>query len=283
MQLFMIVNDEEIAKFVSKNGVDRLFIDLEFIGKQDRQGGMDTWKSSHTITDVSKIRHAVPQAHLLVRVNPIHDKSKDEINEVIERGADSLMLPMFTTLDELKRFVGFIDGRAEAIPLVETIQALNLVPKILKEVKLSRIHIGLNDLHIQMKKTFMFELICDGTLEPVCSALRDAKIPFGIGGIARAGEGIVSPEYLLGEHIRLGSDALILSRSFHREAKSIIELKQSIDFALEISKLRKIYAKFKSADKTIISTNKIKTADRVKDVVNLIRKNKRNRNEPKFN
>ncbi len=279
MQLFMIVNDEEIAKFVSKNGVDRLFIDLEFIGKQDRQGGMDTWKSSQTIKDVSRIREAVPEAHLLVRVNPIHDKSKDEINEVIERGADSLMLPMFTTLDELKSFVDFIDGRAEAIPLVETIKALHLLPKILKKVKVSRIHIGLNDLHIQMKKTFMFELICDGTLELVCTALRNAKIPFGIGGIARAGEGIVSPEYLLGEHIRLGSDAVILSRSFHRGAKSITELKKNIDFASEISKIREIYSKFKSAKKTIISSNKIKTADRITDVVRLIEKNKGNRNE----
>ena len=45
MQFLMIVNDSEIAQFVTKNGVNRLFVDLEYMGKDVRQKGLDTWKS----------------------------------------------------------------------------------------------------------------------------------------------------------------------------------------------------------------------------------------------
>lgn len=279
MQFFMISNDEKIAKYALQNGVDRLFIDLENIGKLERQGGMDTWKSNQTKDDVSRLRKALPNAHLLVRVNPMYENSKNEINEVIERGADSVMLPMFTRLDELERFIEYIDGRAEALPLVETIEALSLIPKILGKIYLTRLHIGLNDLHIQMKKTFMFELISDGTLDFICGELKHAGIQFGIGGIARAGEGIVSPEYLLGEHVRLGSDAVILSRSFHREVKSIDELKKTMDFPIEISKLRSIYNNFSAANLNVLEENKSATFNRIRDVVSLIQKKQRNKNE----
>ena len=37
-----ITNDENVAKIADTHGVDRIFVDLEQIGKQERQGGMDT-------------------------------------------------------------------------------------------------------------------------------------------------------------------------------------------------------------------------------------------------
>ena len=94
-EFLMIVDDPDIARYVSGAGVNRLFVDLEHIGKQERQKNLATWKSQQTMQDVSKIRDAAPDAHVLVRINPIHDNTEHEVDEAIARGADSLMLPMF--------------------------------------------------------------------------------------------------------------------------------------------------------------------------------------------
>ena len=88
MQFLMIVDDPDIASYVSKNGVNRLFVDLETIGKNVRQRNMNTWKSAQTFNDVSKIRLAVPEGHVLVRINPLHEGTKAELDEVIGRGAE---------------------------------------------------------------------------------------------------------------------------------------------------------------------------------------------------
>ena len=56
MKLMFITNKDEIALAAERAGVDRIFIDLETIGKQERQGGMDTVQSRHTVEDVRRIR-----------------------------------------------------------------------------------------------------------------------------------------------------------------------------------------------------------------------------------
>ena len=45
LKLMYITNQPKIAKIADENGVDRIFVDLEKIGKQERQGGMDTVQS----------------------------------------------------------------------------------------------------------------------------------------------------------------------------------------------------------------------------------------------
>jgi hypothetical protein len=267
----MIVDDPAIARFVSENGVDTLFVDLEQHGKQQRQGHLPSWKSRQGPEDVSKIRAAAPNADLLVRVNPIHDGSDREIAEVIARGADKVMLPMFRTLSELERFFGLVDGKAQAFPLFETSAALELAPATAEMFPLSIAHIGMNDLHLDLGSRFMFEPLADGILEAPCAAFRDAGVEFGIGGIARSLEGIVSPEFLLGEHARLGSNGAILSRTFHRNAETLAELLEHTDFAHEVAGLRAIYAEFAQADADTLERNRLHTADRIHDVVRLIR------------
>ena len=130
MTFMMIVNDPEIARFAHDSGVERLFVDLEYMGKDVRQKGLDTWKSRQTAQDVTRIREAVPEVHLQVRINPLHDGTSDELDDVLARGADSVMLPMFHSLDDLARFLDLLADRAEAVPLVETAAALATVPQI---------------------------------------------------------------------------------------------------------------------------------------------------------
>jgi 2-keto-3-deoxy-L-rhamnonate aldolase RhmA len=86
------------------------------------------------------------------------------------------------------------------------------------------VHIGLNDLHLEMGCSFMFEPLATGYVEKMAEIIRKSGIPFGIGGLARVGEGEISSEILLSEHVRLGSSSAILSRTFHRQAGSVEEI-----------------------------------------------------------
>ena len=274
MHFLMIANDSEIARYVMSNGVDRLFVDLEYMGKDERQKGLDTWKSRQRPEDVSRLRAAVPDKHLLVRINPPHDGTAAEVEDVIARGADSIMLPMFRSIDDISRLLDWIAGRAEAVPLVETKAALDALPRIARLPGLKRVHIGLNDLHLELGLSFMFQPMADGLLEEGCAALRSAGIAFGIGGLARAREGIVSPDFMIGEHVRLGSDAAILSRTFHRNAESLEQITQQMDFPGEVARLRAIYAEFQGESRESLEKNQIVVRDKINDVVSLIAKKK---------
>ena len=220
LKLMYITSRPEIAQIAETAGVDRIFVDLEYIGKADRQGGMDTVQSHHTLEDVKRISEAITTAELLVRVNPIHDatdeyiSSEEEIGTAIDNGADIVMLPFFKTVDEVKRFISAVRGRAKTMLLLETPEAVEIVDDLLCLEGIDSIHIGLNDLSLGYGMKFMFELLTDGTVERLCIKFREKNIPYGFGGIALLGKGIVPAEMIIKEHYRLGSTCAILSRSF---------------------------------------------------------------------
>lgn len=220
INLMYITNRPDVAQIAEASGVDRIFLDMEYIGKASRQGGMDTVQNHHTLEDVRKVAEAIASAELLVRINPIHEKVKDymsseeEINRVIENGAKVLMLPYFKTEKEVKQFIEIVDGRAKTMALLETPEAVTVIDDILKLDGLDEIFVGLNDLSLGYGKKFMFELLSDGTVEDLCYKFYKAGIPYGFGGIATLGKGELPAEKIIIEHYRLGSTCAILSRSF---------------------------------------------------------------------
>lgn len=220
LKLMYITNRPEIAQIAERAGVDRIFVDLEYIGKFDRQGGMDTVQSHHTLDDVKRVSSAITTAELLVRVNPIHDatdeyvSSEEEITAAIESGADIIMLPFFKTVDEVNRFLTAVNGRAKTMLLLETPEAVEIVDDLVRIEGIDFVHIGLNDLSLGYGMKFMFELLTDGTVERLCTKFREHNIPYGFGGIAALGKGMVPAEMIIKEHYRLGSTCAILSRSF---------------------------------------------------------------------
>ena len=220
IKLMYITNEVEIAQIAQKYGVDRIWIDLEVNGKEERQKGMDTVKSKHEIKDIGKIKPFITSSELLVRVNPIYEKSKSEIEQVIEQGADIIMLPYFKTAEEVEKFIEYVDGRCKTMLLVETPEAVQNIDSILNLDGIDEVHIGLNDLHLGYKKKFMFELLTDGTVEYLCNKFKEYGIKsYGFGGISRIGSGELPAEDILTEHYRLGSTIAILSRSFCNTAK----------------------------------------------------------------
>ncbi|NMG03098.1 aldolase/citrate lyase family protein [Azoarcus taiwanensis] len=256
MQLMMIVNQPDIAAHVAACGVDRIFVDLEYLGKQERQGHLDTWMSRHTPDDISSIRAAIGNTTLLVRLNPWHAGSHGEIEDALTRGADLLMLPMFKSMDEVQGFCRLVRERVPVIPLAETREALNILPLVARTPGVGEIFIGLNDLHLSLGQAFMFQPLADGTLDRIAETLAKANMPFGFGGLARIGEGLLTAERIIGEHIRLGSRSAILSRTFHRQAKTLDELNKEMDFACEIAKLRQFIAASEAAHPSVLESNR---------------------------
>lgn len=215
-----ITNKPAVAKIAEEVGIDWIFIDMEFIGKDSRQGGLDTVQNHHTVEDVKIIRKAVTKSRVLVRVNPIHEalsdypSSKEEIDAVIEAGADILMLPFYKTVKEVRQFIQYVGGRAKTCLLLETAEAAILLDETLKVPGIDMIHLGLNDLHLELGMKFMFQLLSDGVVEQLGNKIKAAGIPFGFGGIARLDSGMLPGADVLKEHVRLGSSMVIVSRSF---------------------------------------------------------------------
>jgi hypothetical protein len=267
LQFFLITNSASIATFAVSSGIDRIMVDLEKLGKIERQGHIDSVMSDHNISDISAIRSAAPDAEILVRTNPLNPGSAIEVNDVINAGADILMLPMFNTPEEVTEFSRLVASRVPIMLLAETTAAKDNLAACASVKGVQEVHIGLNDLSLQMGKRFMFELLVDGTVDRMADILRGLKIPFGIGGVARAGEGLLPAEHILIEHVRLGSTAAILSRTFHRNMHSVAQMKNEMDFPMEIGKLRTAYANAQALGPTEFATNR----EQVCNAINHIR------------
>jgi len=265
-----ITNDPQVAKIADRAGVDRVFIDLETVGKEQRQGGMNTVQSHHTTDDVKQIRAVLRNAELLVRVNPIYEGSEAEINTVIENGADILMLPFFQNKEQVQTFLNYVNRRVKTMLLVETPKAVEHLDEILALDGIDECHIGLNDLHLGYKMKFMFELLADGTVDRITEKFKCHRIPFGFGGIARIGQGTLPAERILAEHIRIGSQAVILSRSFC-DASKIRDYRQ-IDrlFTDEVKKLREAENEMRTESKQYFEQNRLEVQRIVKQIAESI-------------
>lgn len=214
LDFMFITNNPKVASAAQDCGVKRVWVDLETLGKEQRQMGMNTVKSKHSLSDISLLREVLDSSDLLVRVNPLNPGSKAEIDEVIERGADIIMLPMFKSKEEVMRFIDMVGGRAKTTLLFETKESYELQDEILQAGGFDEAHIGLNDMHLSYGLTFMFELLPNGLVESMCKKFKEYNIPYGFGGIAKIGEGLLPAECIIAEHYRLGSTRAILSRSF---------------------------------------------------------------------
>lgn len=273
LKLMYITNKSDVAILASQSGVDRIFIDLELLGKEKRQGHLNTVISNHRVEDITAVRKVLNKSKLLVRVDPMNPKSREQINTVIGCGADIVMLPMLKSAEEVKSFVEMVDERAKVMLLLETPQAMARVDDITDIPGIDEIHIGLNDLHLGMKLDFMFELLSGGLVDYICGKIAAKKIPYGFGGIARLGKGLLPAEYVIAEHYRLGSSMSILSRSFCDA--NLLPLKQvEKEFINGVAKIRE----FEKSLATYASEDFEKNRLIVKEKVKLILDTQKERN-----
>ncbi len=236
MNLMLLTGDPAYAKRAEDCGVDRIFVDLEYINKAERQRGRNTYITQYTLDTIAPVRKVLNKCKLLVRINPIHSNSKIEIDRAIEEGADILMLPMAYDAHDVETFISIVGGRAYTIPMIETARAMVHLDDILTVKGIDEIFIGLNDLHISLGLSFMFEPLSGGLVEYMGNKINKKGIPWGFGGIAKIGEGLLPAEKIIAEHYRLGSTSVILSRTFRNEVDA--EGKKVLDLKEEIKKIR---------------------------------------------
>ena len=255
LELMYITNSPAVALIAEKNGVDRIWIDLETLGKEERQKNMNSVKSHHTLQDVEVISNMLTKSECMVRINPWNENSVDEIEKVIVAGADRIMLPMWKTVEEADMFLTTVNRRIKTTLLLETKEAAESLDDILRLPLIDEIHIGLNDLHLSYGLTFMFELLANGTVEQLCAKMKSAGIKYGFGGVARIGEGMLPAEKVIMEHYRLGSTRAILSRSFcnTEEITEIAEIEKV--FAENMAQLREYEAVLTNAEETALLEN----------------------------
>lgn len=273
IKLMYITNNPKIAEVALEAGVDIIFIDMEYIGKDARQKGMDTVKNHHTIEDIKAIKKVIDLhdgKSLMARVNPIHSDSENEIKTAIRSGADIIMLPMWKTVDEVKAFIRFVDKKAKVFLLLETKEAVEIVDEVLNIDGIDCIYVGLNDLHLSYKMRFMFQPLAEGIVDSLAQKIKDKNLGFGFGGIAKLHEGAVPAEKVLGEHIRLGSDIVILSRSFCNSDKTKNPENLRDGFISGVADLRNREKMLRTANAEYLENNRLE----IQSIVNQIVKGK---------
>jgi len=259
-----ITNDSEIALIAENNDVEWIFVDLEILGKIERQKGKDSVISNHSVDDLKKLKNVLKKSKVLVRVNPINKNTPDEIKKVCDNGADIIMLPYFKTLKEVEIFLKNLSGKnLKNIILIETPESVELTDELIKINEIDYFYIGLNDLSLGYGFSFMFEPLANGTVDKIASKISSVKKRFGFGGIASLGRGAIPAEYIIGEHYRLGSSMVILSRSFCNVQK--IERKDEIEkiFSSEIKKIRDYEKEIALKDRNFFEKNREKVKEMV--------------------
>lgn len=217
LNLLFITKDIKLASICETSGVNYIMVDLEIEGKEARQAGKNTLISDHKIADVVNLRTVINKSELWVRINPISSNSKKEIDDVISAGADALMLPMADDASTVSKFSNLVNGRAKRILLLETIPALVRASDICTRELVDGVHIGLNDMHIDGRLDFMFELMSSYILDSLSNLLKKRGIPFGIGGVAPISQkNLLSSSLIVSQHARLGSTQVIMSRAFRQ-------------------------------------------------------------------
>lgn len=274
LTLMYITNDLNVALIAQKYGVERIWVDLETLGKERRQKNQDSVKSHHQIRDIAQIAPHLTTAQMMVRVNPWNPGSKDEIEAVIKAGAQIIMLPYWKTSAEVKNFLAAVKGRCTTSLLLETKEAESCLDEVLRLPGIDEIHIGLNDLHLSYGLDFMFECLTNGTVERICKKIAAKGISYGFGGIAPIGAGAVPAEKIILEHFRLGSTRVILSRSFcnYEKIGDMAEIDRI--FAQNMKKLRNFENQAASLSPQEIETNRRELAVAVAQVAALLRKKK---------
>jgi hypothetical protein len=218
MELVLVSDDIDLATRAIDAGVARCLIDLELLGKSERQAGHGTFITHHSMSDVERMRSVLPTGALEVRIDRLNSCSPEQIDRVIDAGADIVMLPMVEATQEVHDVIDLVGGRARTCLLVETAIGLSTLPELIVIPGVDEIHIGLNDLMISSGGDHLFRPLASGMLDDPARLVRSSGFGLGIGGITVPGTiGLpVDPDRLIGELVRLDVTLAWLGRSFRQ-------------------------------------------------------------------
>jgi hypothetical protein len=212
-EILLFSLDVRYACAALRAGVSGVIVDWECVDKDGRQKGYDTEINRGGAADLHAMR-AAATGPVLCRINNHPDLWKVEVRRAIALGADEIWLPMVRTIREVETCLDAIDGRVPLGVLVETRAALDL-GRALSALPITRVYIGLNDLHIDQGRAHPFEALVDGTLDTFRDTYDGA---LGFGGVTLPELGHPLPQaLLLAAMARLGCRFGVARRSFRRD------------------------------------------------------------------
>ncbi|MCK2183060.1 aldolase/citrate lyase family protein [Halomonas getboli] len=268
LKCMMITACPEVARLAEDCGVARIFMDQEVLGKAQRQAGLDAHQACHSLAEVAAMAAHLRRAELMVRLNPLNPRSPQEVESALECGAGRLMLPMFTRTEEVRQFQSLVRGRVPVTYLAETPAALVRLGHWLPLLRpgIDEVHVGLNDLSLGLGVGFLFEPLAGGVIDGVARELATAGVEWGFGGVGCLKGSVLPADWILGEHVRLGSRWVILSRAFHGGAGSLDDLRRRVDLAVEVRALRIAEGRWRRAGAERLEANHRRLAARVFEI-----------------
>jgi hypothetical protein len=234
--LTLWTDDPGLARRADAAGVDRIGVDLERRGKAERQRGLGTWISPHTVQDAERVGAALENAALFARVEPLGEGSPLEVEALLARGVAVLMLPMVMTAEQAQAFTALVAGRAQVVLLVEHVDAVARLDELVDVDGVDEIHIGLNDLAISMGVRNRWLALAGDLAVEAGETVRAVGKRFGLGAVGRVGDRSlpVPTDLVYAEYARSGATAALISRSFFASA--------DVDLAFEIARVREALA-----------------------------------------
>jgi 2-keto-3-deoxy-L-rhamnonate aldolase RhmA len=229
--LTLWTSDPELAARADQAGVDRVGLDLETLGKRQRQRPeLGTWISAHRLGQLRPVGRALSQAALFVRTNASHPRLREEVEQLLDCGVSVLMFPNFQRVGELETFLRIVDGRAKTVPLLERLAAAERIEQIVALSEIDEIHVGLNDLAIDLALKHRIGVLGTTTLARVAAIVVGAGKRLGVGGLGRARDTNlpVPSDLVYAQYPRLGASAALISRSFAANALSSEKLAEEI-------------------------------------------------------
>jgi hypothetical protein len=219
-RLTLLTDDPDLAEAADAAGIDRIGLDIEQLGKTDRQGvELGARLSGHRLQDLERLDGRVRNGRLFCRLDPPHPKSRDQVEAALGKGARSLMLPFFHEVGEAESFAAAVGGRAETILLVETAAAAWRIDALARIEGVDEIMVGLNDLSLDCGMTSRFELLVSPLMAALSEAVRGGGKRFAMGGLGRWTDADLptSPDLIYAQYPRLQASGAWLSRSFMRD------------------------------------------------------------------
>lgn len=267
LSLIYITGDANVAEFVTANGADLVMVDLETMGKHERQKGRNTWISNHTVADVEEVVSTIGSESVIVRTDPPSDGLGKQVADCKAVGASVFMLPMYSSARQVRDYLKVVGQNSQVIPLAETTGSIECFEDVCSLPEVQRIHVGLNDLQISSGGHFLFEPLETGLLDHLSSVALASGTAFGFGGIARLSEGVIPAELILAEHVRIKSSAVILSRTFRLGDGGDDEEARNTTFATAVSELRRLEMRYRTLDDFALQQKSRETKLAIRDEV----------------
>src|SRR5262245_15490992 len=171
--LTAITRDPALAARADAAGDDRIGVDIERLGKYERQRHVPGARiSDHELTDLLPLHAVLKRASLFARLYRWHDCSWCEVDQALESGGTALRLPLFTCPSQVETFVRLVDGRAAVVLLLETAPAIVRLRDVLSVAGIHEVIVGLNDLKLATGVASQFELVVSDLMSMIADTVR---------------------------------------------------------------------------------------------------------------